>query len=142
MPVATTWLAIDGHVASAPLLIVAVAALGIVAIVGWGAKRLICDPYVDTVVRMEGLAAGDLATPIRHTASTDCVGRMTKAMDVFRRNGEVVKEAGAAQEQVVGALGQGLARLAASDLSHRIERPFPADYERLRIDYNQAMDAV
>ena len=27
------------------------------------AKKLICDPFVETVVRMEGLADGDLASP-------------------------------------------------------------------------------
>lgn len=142
VPVVTTWLAISGDGTVMQLMGAAMAALLLTLVVGASAKRLICDPYVGTVVRMEGLANGDLTTPISHTEFTDCVGRMTKAMEVFRRNGEVVKQAGEAQEQVVGALGTGLAKLATSDLSHRIETPFPADYERLRVDYNRAMDAV
>jgi hypothetical protein len=40
------------------------------------AGKLISDPYVATVVRMEGLAAGDLTTPIANTAIR---GSQTKA---------------------------------------------------------------
>lgn len=41
-------------------------------------------PYVATVVRMEGLAAGHLDSPLRYTDYTDCVGRLTRAMFIFR----------------------------------------------------------
>lgn len=104
--------------------------------------RLISTPYVNTVVRMEALAAGDLHSDIRYTDYTDCVGRMTRAMTVFRQNAEQVRTANEAQDLVTNALGEGLSRLATSDLSHRIEQSFPADYERLRVDFNRAMDAV
>ncbi|MGP7795789.1 methyl-accepting chemotaxis protein [Sphingomonas sp. CLY1604] len=106
------------------------------------AGKMICDPYVNTVVRMEGLAQGDLESPINYTEYRDCVGRMTRAMEVFRSNAETVARANEAQTVIVTALGEGLTRLAASDLSYRIEQPFPADYERLRADYNRALDAV
>lgn len=105
-------------------------------------KKIICDPYVETVVRMEGLAEGQFDAPIAHTEFKDCVGRMTRAMDVFRRNGIAVAEADRAQREVVGALGSGLSKLAMNDLTHRINTPFPSDYERLRVDFNYAMDAV
>ncbi len=53
-----------------------------------GAGRLyrhaIATPYVTTVVRMEALAAGDLASPIQFTDYRDCVGRLTRAMFSFR----------------------------------------------------------
>ena len=104
--------------------------------------KMISDPYVNTVVRMEALAAGDLASAIAYTDYQDCVGRMTRAMEVFKGNAEVVQSAGAAQQIVVSALGEGLGRLVSSDLSYRIDQVFPADYERLRTDYNRAMDAV
>ena len=104
--------------------------------------KLISDPYVNTVVRMEGLAAGDLSTAIAYTDYRDCVGRMTRAMQVFKQNAEDVQAAAAAQQLVVGALGEGLTRLVSSDLSYRIDQAFPTDYERLRADYNRAMDAV
>ncbi len=140
--VATTYLA--GSAPGQSLLYTGIAAalfaFTILTVVVSG--RLICDPYVNTVVRMEGLAAGDVVTPIAYTDYADCVGRMTRAMQVFRDNAEKVREAGVAQDVVVEALGEGLTRLASSDLSYRIDRTFPADYERLRLDYNRALDAV
>ena len=104
--------------------------------------KLICDPYVTTVVRMEGLAAGDLDQPIQFTDYGDCVGRMTKAMEIFRRNGEAVKVAAQAQEIVVSGLGQGLSQLADGDLTYRINTAFPADYEMLRVDFNKTMETL
>ena len=142
VPVTTTALAARGAVSTPVLMAAAIAALLAGIVVGLIAKHQICTPYVATVVRMEGLAAGDLTTPIHYTGFTDCVGRMTRAMDVFRRNGEAIKAAAVSQEHVVGALGTGLSRVAVSDLGHRITTPFPEGYERLRIDYNRAMDAV
>ncbi|PCG14908.1 methyl-accepting chemotaxis protein [Sphingomonas adhaesiva] len=141
MVVATALLAAGTIGSSAALTIAAMAFLATL-VIAFGSKKLICDPYVGTVVRMEGLAAGDLSTPIDFTDFTDCVGRMTKAMDVFRRNAEAVNAAAEAQKVVVGALGNGLGRVAENDLTYRIETTFPADYEKLRADYNRAMDAV
>jgi methyl-accepting chemotaxis protein len=141
--IATTWFATQATPAQIPIALGASGALFLTTVVSvLVSGKLICDPYVNTVVRMEGLAAGDLQTPIAFTDYQDCVGRMTRAMAVFRRNAEEVKTAGEAQDIVVGALGEGLTRLAASDLSFRIETSFPADYERLRADYNRAMDSV
>jgi len=102
------------------------------------AKKLICDPFVETVVRMEGLADGDLASPVLHTQHADCVGRLTQAMDVFRANAEKVE--GAAEiEQVVSVLSDGLQKLADGNLSYRIEDAFPGVYEELRTNFNQAL---
>jgi len=142
IPVATTFLAMAGGSASPLLPIAAIAALIGVVIVALTSKSLICDPYVGTVVRMEALAAGDLASPIPNAEFTDCVGRMTRAMEVFRRNGETIRETAATQEQIVGALGEGLSRLALSDLTYRINRPFSAEYEQLRSNFNHAMDSM
>ena len=46
----------------------------------------ISNPFVETVVRMEGFASGDTATPITRTAQKDCVGRMARTLQVFRQN--------------------------------------------------------
>jgi methyl-accepting chemotaxis protein len=138
IPVATTaWLTADPTLVS-----VTGATLAAIMIVTLVARKLVCDPYVDTVVRMEGLAQGDFTTLIRYTEHGDCVGRMTKAMDVFRRNGVALEQSSAAQRVVVTSLGTGLERLAANDLTYRIETSFYADYDRLRLDYNRAMDAM
>jgi methyl-accepting chemotaxis protein len=139
---ATTLLATSGAANGVMLDGVALAALGAIVLVTLVARKLICDPYVHTVERMEQLAQGDFATPIRYTDHSDCVGRMTKAMDVFRRNGVALERSAAAQQVVVNSLGTGLERLAANDLSYRIETRFDSDYDRLRLDYNRAMDAM
>ena len=142
MPVAAAVISDAIGAGMSPILFTAIASLLGTMIVAWTSKKMICDSYVGTVVRMEGLARGDFDSPIAYTEYKDCVGRMTKAMEVFRTNGITVAEATAEQQQVVAGLGAGLAKLAASDLSHRIEEPFSADYERLRVDFNRAMDAV
>ncbi|MCP3735588.1 methyl-accepting chemotaxis protein [Sphingomonas sp. RP10(2022)] len=105
------------------------------------AGRIICKPYVETVVRMEALAAGDLASPIAHTENRDCVGRMTTAMAIFRRN---MAEANIAEAQraMAAALAEGLGELAQGNLTFRITAVFPDDFESLRSDFNGAMDAM
>ncbi len=142
VPVATTWIAMSRDDPSGVLLGVALAALTMVAIVILTAKQVICEPYVTTVVRMEALAAGDLDSPVLHTEHRDCVGRMTQAMDVFRAHGEAVQRADVAQRQVVAALGTGLSRLAAGDVTYRVTDAFVAEYDRLRVDFNAAMESI
>jgi len=121
---------------------VEVASAGLLAGMTMLASRLICTPYVNTVLRMEAMAAGDLDSPIAYTENTDCVGRMTKAMAVFRES--MAKVSVVAQEQalVQQALATGLDRLAEGDLCHRIETKFPTEYEPLRRDFNNAMDQL
>lgn len=104
--------------------------------------KLISDPYVTTVIRMEGLAAGNLKEAIQFSEYGDCVGRMTKAMTVFRDNAEAVKRASVSQETVVSGLGQGLLEMAAGNLMFRISDPFPEEYEKLRTDYNATAEKL
>ncbi len=108
----------------------------------WYSGKLISDPYVTTVVRMEALAQGDLASPVQFTDHRDCVGRMTRAMHVFRQNAEQVRDTGASTDLVVRELGTALTRLAAGDLSMRLETQFASDYESLRRDFNAAVEAL
>ena len=106
------------------------------------ASKLICTPYVNTVLRMEALAAGDLDSPIAHADNRDCVGRMTKAMEVFRQNMEKVSLVTREQAQVQEALATGLDRLAEGDLTHRVTTKFADEYEPLRRDFNNALDQL
>jgi len=106
------------------------------------ASKLVCTPYVNTVLRMEALAAGDLDSPIAYTDNKDCVGRMTKAMAVFRQSMEKVSVVAQEQSLVQNALATGLDRLAEGDLSHRITISFPTEYEPLRRDFNNALDQL
>ena len=141
--VAITALTATGTLAIGPAFDIAVVAAAVAGIVVTTvmAGRLICTPYVDTVLRMEALADGDLDSPIAYTENRDCVGRMTTAMAVFRTNMEKANTA-EAQRCMAAALGEGLGALAQGDLTFRITAAFPADFESLRDDFNAAMDAI
>ena len=105
-------------------------------------SRLICTPYVNTVVRMEALAAGDIDSPVHYTEHHDCVGRMTKAMAVFGNNARTVRDSGAALERIVGTMREGLGHLADKDLSFVLSDPLPPEYDQLRLDFNRATAAL
>ncbi|ESZ88729.1 MAG: methyl-accepting chemotaxis protein [Blastomonas sp. CACIA14H2] len=102
--------------------LMAVQAAAAVATVGvmLTAKKLICDPYVSTVVRMEGLAAGDLASPIPYVHYEDCVGRMSRAMLIFRDNASARAESDAALQDVIGEVTSALGHLRDGDLGYKI----------------------
>ena len=141
------------------------AALLVSAALGVTMRKTIADPYVATVVRMEGLAGGNLDSPIQFTTYKDCVGRMTKAMFTFRKTAldkieadkAAVAAAQAAEEErkrteeaaiaeqaaiLVGSVGTGLERLASGDLVFRLMHPLPPIYEKLRGDFNAAMEKL
>lgn len=124
------------------IMIAGVSLATLPVLVTWFSGKLISDPYVTTVVRMEALAAGDLDSTILFTDHSDCVGRMTKAMDVFRKNAETIRQSGAEADALVAELGGGLGQLAAGDLSRRIDIIFAPHYETLRGDFNAAVDAI
>ncbi|WP_082458571.1 methyl-accepting chemotaxis protein [Sphingomonas sp. Leaf10] len=127
---------------AAPFVVAAAVSVVAIVLVSLAARKLICDPYVTTVVRMEALAAGEFDSPILFSDYRDCVGRMARAMATFRDNGVRLTSASSIQQQVVASLGAGLNRLAGNDLSHRIDTAFPPETEQLRRDYNRAMGAV
>jgi methyl-accepting chemotaxis protein len=140
-------------------------ALLVSAVLGLTMRKTIADPYVATVIRMEGLAAGNLDSPIQFTSYKDCVGRMTKAMFTFRKTAldkieadkAAIAAAQAAEEErkrtkeaaiaeqaaiLVGSVGAGLERLASGDLVFRLMNPLPPIYEKLRGDVNNAMEKL
>ncbi len=132
-----------GIMTLSPIACVAIGAAGIVAAgaLTMTASRLICTPYVTTVLRMEALAAGDLDSPVLYTHNRDCVGRMTKAMASFRESALAARERDA-QKQMALVMGEGLARLAKGDLTARIEVDLPEPFLTLRNDFNQAVAAL
>ncbi|OSZ66830.1 chemotaxis protein [Sphingomonas sp. IBVSS2] len=108
-------------------------------------RHAIATPYVTTVVRMEALAAGDLASPIQFTDYRDCVGRLTKAMFSFRdtaaaqiRQNEEAEHHG----EIVRGMTVNLERLAEGDLTADIVEEYPATYAKLRDNFNAALAAL
>ena len=140
LALAGAWLAGSGHfLGGCGLAAVAMAGSLLTVLIS---GRLICTPYVNTVLRMEALADGDTDSPIAYTDYGDCVGRMTKAMAVFRDNGVQVRSSAEMTEIVVGELAAGLDAMAAGNLTYSIERPFAGDYDRLRSTFNQTIEGL
>ena len=108
--------------------------------------KLISDPYVATVIRMEALAAGELDSEIRFSEHRDCVGRMARAMAVFRENAQRVVQAEhekVAQENlIVESVGTAMSALAQGDLSARIGSGLQGSFAGLTSDFNVAMQTV
>ncbi|MCE7796567.1 hypothetical protein LWE61_08325 [Sphingobium sufflavum] len=100
---------------------------------------LICTLYVNTVLHMEALAAGDLTSPIQYR---DCVGRMTKAMAVFRDNREQVRASAESATAVVAQLGLGLDAMASGKMTYTIATAFVGGYDRLRMTFNRTVEGL
>ena len=113
----------------------------VTAMAGAMFRAAIADPYVTTVVRMEALAAGDLASPIEFTHYSDCVGRLTKAMFTFRATAMEMDKS-VEQKIVVDTVSEHLEQLSAGDLMAPIEREFPEDYVALKTNFNAALDSL
>ncbi len=133
----------------------------------WAARTGLVTPIGRMTQVMTRLAAGDEAVETPFKARHDEVGEMARAVEVFRqaaaereafrgreaeeraRAAEVRDHAAAEREVesqhrdgVMTELGRGLERLSAGDLSLRLTDRFPEEYEKLRNDFNMAMDEL
>ena len=129
--------------------------------------RSISRPVKQLTGQMQELAGGNTEMVVPGAARRDEVGAMARAVVVFRdgaierrrleqarleqqtsmeaeRLAREREQAELAQEQavVVNALAAGLTRVAAGDLTCRVADSFPARYERLRCDFNAAVQAL
>ncbi|MET4685071.1 methyl-accepting chemotaxis protein [Brevundimonas faecalis] len=116
---------------------------------------------------MTRLASGDLDVAVPAVGRRDEIGRMADAVQTFKHNAEekVRLEAEAEaqraaaeqarlakaeqdaetarqQAQVVDGLAAGLGRLSNGELSFRLNAAFAAEYEKLRTDFNTAMERL
>ena len=116
---------------------------------------------------MRRLAQGDLGTEITGRTRRDEIGQMTEALLTFRQaaidkarleteavaagrradDERTARErdqaaAAEAQTQVVVALASGLEKLSDGDLTFRLVNAFSPEYEKLRGDFNGAMDKL
>jgi methyl-accepting chemotaxis protein len=139
-----------------------VAAFAFFAIRAW-----VTDPLKGLTGVMNRLAKGDLSVTVDGDGRRDEVGAMAKTVQVFkdaaidkqrleaeaadqRRRAEAERAANeaereaAAQQQtaVVDSLATGLSKLSDGDLAFRLTAAFAAEYEKLREDFNTAMDKL
>jgi methyl-accepting chemotaxis protein len=116
---------------------------------------------------MERLAQGQLDAEIPDLKRRDALGRMARAVQVFQAAGiekqrlesqaeemaarvaadrlaaEAERAAAAEQlQRVVSDVAGGLEKLAHGDLLFRLATPFNAAYEKLRLDFNAAMETL
>jgi methyl-accepting chemotaxis protein len=125
-----------------PTFLIQVVVTGAATMLAARLRNAICDPYVNTVVRMEGLAAGDLTTPLVYGHHKDCVGRMTNAMQTFRATALRQQQHAAEQAEVVAVFGEHLSQLTAGNLTAEIERELPDGYAELKCDFNAALESL
>lgn len=133
----------------------------------WLSSSKVARPILRITDNMERLAGGDVTVEVDGRERGDEIGAMAKAVQVFKDNAvekiRLEKEAQAAraaaeaektrldavkaeearkQAHVVEAIAQGLDYLAHGKLTHRLNEAFPAEYERLRNDFNGAMERL
>ncbi|MDO9440474.1 MAG: methyl-accepting chemotaxis protein [Beijerinckiaceae bacterium] len=130
------------------------------------ARRGIVAPIVRITQALDRLAAGDLTVEVPTTRSDDEIGRMSRALAVFKdtiagRQSEVEAAAQrrlaeeqrlhheavqkAAEEErrmVVAAVANGLERLAGGQLDYRLTAQFPPEFRKLQDDFNAAMASL
>jgi methyl-accepting chemotaxis protein len=134
---------------------------------GWLLSRAIAGPIARMTDAMGRLASGDHAVEVPAVGRKDEVGQMADAVQTFkdaaiekvrleaeaaeqrrqveddRRAAEAERAATAKQQaQVVDGLALGLERLAAGALTFRLNEAFAPSYEKLRADFNAAMEQL
>ncbi len=118
-----------------------VAAALVLALVLGGANMLlgrhITRPLKSVADVMRGMAEGNLAIKANIDRPMDEIGEMIAAIEVFRAS-SLACVAAEQQAFIVRELTAGLEALANKKLAYRIEAPFPAEFEALRISFNTA----
>jgi methyl-accepting chemotaxis protein len=149
------------------ILIGAACVLAIMVLAGVWLTRMIAKPVIDMTAVMKRLAEGDFAAIVPLVGRTDELGRMGEAVQIFKdagieklklegltveqrrqteldrqRNEAERAEAAAQQAVVVESIATGLNRLSSGDLVFRLETAFAPDYEKLRTDFNEAVETL
>jgi methyl-accepting chemotaxis protein len=149
------------------LIIGGAAAMALAALMGWILTRMIATPVVKMTQAMGKLAGGDNEVDIPARGRKDEVGRMAIAVQSFkeaaiekvrleaeaeatrkaaeetRRQNEAERaKAAAEQKHVVDDLARGLDQLCEGQLTFRLTDAFAAEYEKLRSDFNRAMETL
>ena len=126
-------------------IILCALALALAVILGSSISR----PLIFLKEAIGRIAEGDFATRIPGLQRRDEIGQIARALEIFRDNGvrlhatdAAAAAAAAEQRHVVQAIASGLEQLAAGALSFRLETPFPASYEKLRLDFNRAIESL
>jgi methyl-accepting chemotaxis protein len=151
------------------ILLGATSVLMLIVVLGGVAslRAKVVGPVLKMTAYMGHLADGNYDHDVPHQGRPDEIGDMARSVGFFRqaalerrqarlsqeeadawtqkmREEEHKKTASEAQERemVVSALDEGLRALAAGDLSHGIDKAFPPEFERLRVNFNGSLRAL
>lgn len=131
-------------------------ALIVSAVASWMASRSVTRPLFALRRSMEALSRGEVAERVAGTDRRDEIGAMAATVGVFRdaaigkeklqadleenRRAEERERERRANElrAVVEAVGSGLRALVDGNLTHRVTASFPAEFEKLKHDFNVA----
>lgn len=136
-------------------------------LVGWWLTRSIARPVTEMTAVMKNLADGDVTIAVPGVGRNDEIGRIAEAVQVFKDQAikkiqqkaqeeedikrwqqedaeRLAREAEAArQDQIaINNLASGLARLMDGDLTYRIDTLFAPKTEKLRSDFNSAVEKL
>jgi methyl-accepting chemotaxis protein len=129
-------------------------------LMGWILSRAIATPINAMTNVMGKLAGGDNTVEVTGVGRKDELGRMAEAVQTFKdaaiekirleaeaadqRGKSEAERAALAREQqsVVDGLARGLEKLAGGALTFRLNEPFASAYEKLRADFNSAMEQM
>ncbi len=133
----------DARQAELMLLIAAIAIIGgLIVVLRRSAKKIIGEPLDALSQEMAALADGNLDEPARRPIQSVEIDRMAHAVTVFRHNAVEQRQSEQDQQFVVATLGDRLQRVSAGDLTSRIVEPFSGRYDRIRNDFNEAMEKL
>jgi methyl-accepting chemotaxis protein len=148
-------------------VVATLAVLAIMGLVGAFVAARMTRPLTKLAELMNRLNAGDKSIVIEGVDRKDEIGTMARALESFRnsalekdameinaaeKNREIESErvqreaekarSAADLEAAVAALASGLKNLAGGRLSHRINTPFVASLDQLRVDFNLSMQQL
>ena len=128
---------------------VGIAALLVALLAAFFISRWITNPIALLAATTDQLAGGDHEVTIKGTEHTHELGRMARALNVFREAQIERQQASderaalrAKQDAVVTTMKTELAKLAEGNLTIKIEQPFSEEYEELRNNFNDAVASL
>ncbi|MBB3880802.1 methyl-accepting chemotaxis protein [Sphingomonas pseudosanguinis] len=122
---------------------IAIAVLALTGFMLMSLIRGIAHPLAAMTAAMRRLAGGDLEAQVAVDPRRDEVGQLAEAMVSFRDQLAGAERAKAEQTRlIVDSVGNGLDALAQGDLTARIDAELTGPFEKLKHDFNKAMEAV
>jgi len=129
----TWWIGIVG-------LVLGLSVLGTIA---FAARRYLIEALLQLDGNVKRLADGKLDIAIAATERPDEIGSLARSVDKLR-DGLIQSRADTARQadMIVASIGEGLDQLADGNLTYRIKQPLAGIFERLRVDFNDALESL